>query len=116
MVYLAETDGIAVGTATLLLLPNLTYDCQPSAFIEAVVVHVDSRRRGIATAMMRRILDDTAAAGCDKIQLLSHRRYHHDGAHHLYKDLGFQAEAEGSASINNASLTPSPQRGHTRSH
>ena len=94
-VYLAETDGIAVGTATLVLLPNLTYDCQPSAFIEAVVVHVDYRRRGIATAMMRRILDDTAAAGCNKIQLLSHKRHHHDGAHQLYKDLGFEAEAEG---------------------
>jgi GNAT superfamily N-acetyltransferase len=95
VVYLAETDGIAVGTATLLLLPNLTYDCQPSAFIEAVVVDVGYRRRGIATVMMRRILDDTAEAGCNKIQLLSHKRHQHDGAHQLYKDLGFEAEAEG---------------------
>jgi GNAT superfamily N-acetyltransferase len=95
VVYLAETDGIAVGTATLLLLPNLTYDCQPSAFIEAVVVDVDYRRRGIATAMMGQILEDTAAAGCNKIQLLSHKRHQHDGAHQLYMDLGFEAEAEG---------------------
>jgi hypothetical protein len=45
VVYLTESDGIAVGTATLLLLPNLSYDCQPSAFIEAVVVDVDYRRQ-----------------------------------------------------------------------
>ena len=94
-VYLAEVQGKAVGTATLLLLPNLTSDCQPSAFVEAVVVDVDFRRRGIATAVMRRILGDTAAAGCNKIQLLSHKRHVADGAHRLYTGLGFEAEAEG---------------------
>jgi GNAT superfamily N-acetyltransferase len=93
--YLAEIDGVAVGTATLLLLPNLTYDCQPSAFIEAVVVDVEFRRRGIATAIIQGILNDTAAAGCNKIQLLSHKRHVHDRAHQLYTGLGFEAEAEG---------------------
>ena len=93
--YLAEIGGIAIGTATLLVLPNITYDCQPSAFVEAVVVDVAFRRRGIATAIMRHILVDTAAAGCNKIQLLSHKRHAHDGAHRLYTALGFEAEAEG---------------------
>jgi GNAT superfamily N-acetyltransferase len=93
--YLAEMDGLAVGTATLLLLSNLTYECQPSAFVEAVVVDAAYRRRGIATAIMRRILDDTSAVGCNKIQLLSHKRHAHDGAHRLYTQLGFEAEAEG---------------------
>ena len=93
--YLAEIGGVAVGTATLLVLPNLTYHCRPSAFVEAVVVDVAYRRRGIATAIMRRMLVDTAAAGCDKIQLLSHKRHAHDGAHRLYTALGFEAEADG---------------------
>ncbi len=92
---LAEANGVAVGTATLLLLPNLTYDCQPSAIVEAVVVDVAYRRRGIATAMMRHMLDGTNAAGCNKIQLLSHKRHVRDGAHRLYTALGFTAEAEG---------------------
>ena len=86
---------MAAGTATLLLLPNLTYDCQPSAFVEAVVVDVAHRRRGIATALMKRILNDTKAAGCNKIQLLPHKRHVHDGAHELYLALEFEAEAEG---------------------
>ncbi len=93
--YLAEIGGVAVGTATLLVLPNLTYDCQPSALVEAVVVDMAYRRRGIATALIRRMLADTAAAGCNKIQLLSHKRHAHDGAHRLYIALGFEAEAEG---------------------
>jgi len=94
-VYLAEVDGEAVGTATLLLMPNLTYDCAPTAFIEAVVVVAARRREGIATAVIRRILADAQAAGCNKVQLLSHKRHATDGAHRLYMSLGFTPEAEG---------------------
>src|SRR4051812_31949568 len=46
--YLAEFDGQPVGTACLSILPNLTYDCRPAAFVEAVVVRYDHRRRGVA--------------------------------------------------------------------
>jgi GNAT superfamily N-acetyltransferase len=94
-VYLAEVDGDVVGTATLLMMPNLTYGCAPTAFIEAVVVQFDHRRRGVATAIMRRVLDDARGAGCNKIQLLSHKRHATDGAHRLYTALGFEPEAEG---------------------
>jgi GNAT superfamily N-acetyltransferase len=94
-VYLAEADGEAVGTATLLTMPNLTYECAPTAFVEAVVVVVGHRRKGIATEMMRRILSDTRSAGCNKVQLLSHKRHATDGAHRLYTAVGFEAEAEG---------------------
>ena len=37
-VYLAEMEGVIVGTASALLFPNVTYDCHPTAIIEAVVV------------------------------------------------------------------------------
>ena len=94
-VYCAEVTGQLVGTATLLLMPNLTYACEPTAFIEAVVVREQWRRRGIATAMLERVLDDARAAGCNKVQLLSHKRHVDDGGHALYEKLGFEAEAEG---------------------
>ena len=94
-VYCASVDDEVVGTATLLTMPNVTYDCAPTAFIEAVVVAAEHRRRGVATAMVRRALDDAAAAGCDKVQLLSHKRHADDGAHDLYRSLGFAPEAEG---------------------
>jgi GNAT superfamily N-acetyltransferase len=94
-VYLAELDGRPVGTATLLVMPNVTYECALTAFVEAVVVIPERRRRGVAKAMIRRILADAEAAGCDKVQLLSHKRHASDGAHDLYLATGFLPEAEG---------------------
>ena len=94
-VYLAEVNDQVVGTATLITMPNLTYGCAPTAFVEAVVVAVGHRRKGIATAIMRRLLRDAGSAGCNKVQLLSHKRHATDGAHRLYTSLGFEPEAEG---------------------
>ncbi len=94
-VYLAEVDDQVVGTATLMTMPNLTYGCAPTAFVEALVVAVGHRRAGVATAIMRRLLDDARSAGCNKVQLLSHKRHAVDGAHRLYTSLGFEPEAEG---------------------
>ena len=50
-VYVAEVDGEVVGTATTMVMPNVTYDCAPTAFVEAVVV-VPAHRRSLATAAM----------------------------------------------------------------
>lgn len=94
-VYLAEIDDRVVGTATLMTMPNLTYGCAPTAFVEAVVVAVGHRRTGVATAIMRRLLGDARSAGCNKVQFLSHKRHAVDGAHRLYTSLGFEPEAEG---------------------
>ncbi|MBW9205043.1 GNAT family N-acetyltransferase [Mumia sp. zg.B53] len=94
-VYLAECHSGAVGTACLSLLPNLTYDCRPTAFIEAVVVTYAHRRRGVASLLLQTLLRDAGAAGAYKVQLLTHKRHASDGAHDLYRSLGFQAEAEG---------------------
>jgi hypothetical protein len=64
-------------------------------FVEAVVVDAGQRRRGIATAMLERILADVRSCGCNKVQLLSHKRHAADGAHRRYARLGFEPEAEG---------------------
>ena len=94
-VYLAEHDDDPIGTATMMLMPNLTYNCAPTAFIEAVVVVPEQRRRGVARSVIQVALADALAAGCDKVQLLSHKRHRVGGAHALYTALGFVAEAEG---------------------
>lgn len=96
-VYLAHdaADGAVVGTATTMLMPNITYACAPTLFVEAVLVRASHRRLGIARAMLRRALADARDAGANKVQLLSHKRHATDGAHGLYTSLGFDAEAEG---------------------
>jgi GNAT superfamily N-acetyltransferase len=94
-VYVAEMGGDVVGTASSMIFPNVTYHCAPSAIIEAVVVDHAHRRHGVGTAMLQRMLADLRWAGCNKIQLLSHKRHSADGAHRLYSSLGFEPEAEG---------------------
>lgn len=95
-VYVAEVDDAGVvATATAMVMPNVTYGCAPTVFIEAVVVMPEHRRRGIARAMMQKLLADARASGCHKVQLLSHVRHAHDGAHRLYTSMGFEPEAVG---------------------
>jgi Acetyltransferase (GNAT) family len=50
-VYLAKDSTEAAGTASMMLMPHVTYDCPPTAFIEAVVVRYAHRRRGVATLL-----------------------------------------------------------------
>ena len=88
-------DGRVVGTASMLVMPNLGYDCHPSAFIEAIVVEESSRRTGVGRAMLRHLLEEAADRSCRKVQLLSHKRHRDDGAFLFYESLGFTAEAEG---------------------
>lgn len=94
-VYLAELDGDAAGTASVMMFPNITYECHPSAIVEAVVVAHSYRRQGVATLLLQRILEDMQAADCNKVELLSNKRHSSDGAHRLYASLGFEPEAEG---------------------
>lgn len=94
-IYVVEHDGAPVATASTMLMPNLTYACAPTAFIEAVVVVPSHRRRGIASALLDQVLVDIADAGGHKVQLLSHKRHAEDGAHELYRNSGFESEAEG---------------------
>ncbi len=94
-VYLAEAGIRPVGTACLSILPNITYDCRPTAFIEAVVVRYEHRRKGVARLMLGRALEDARRESCFKVQLLTHKKHAADGAHDLYRSLGFEAEAEG---------------------
>lgn len=93
--YVALIDGVVIGTALFVMIPNLGYSCRRSGFIEAMVVSSKHRRDGIATQLMSRILGDARASGCHKIQLLTHKRHSTDGAHAFYRSMGFESEAEG---------------------
>lgn len=76
-------------------MPNVTYGCAPTLFIEAVVVVPARRREGIASLLLSSVLAEAKPLGCHKVQLLSHKRHADDGAHDLYRQAGFEAEAEG---------------------
>lgn len=93
--YIAEVSKTVAGTASFTILPNLGYACRPSGLIEAMVVSSSYRRQGVAGEILRRVLADARSAGCDKVQLLAHKRHALDGAHDFYRSMGFEPEAEG---------------------
>ncbi|HJV09003.1 MAG TPA: GNAT family N-acetyltransferase [Acidimicrobiales bacterium] len=95
-VFVAAADhGEVVGTTSLLVLPNLTYDCRPTAFFEPMVVAAEHRRRGVGRLLVEAVLAGARAAGCWKVQVVSHVRHTDDGAYDFYRALGFEGEATG---------------------
>ena len=94
-VYVARHGAEIVGNTCMTVVPNLGNDCRPAAFVEPMLVAATHRRQGVGRLMVERLLDDARAAGCHKVQLLSHKRHAHDGAHAFYRSLGFEPEAEG---------------------
>jgi ribosomal protein S18 acetylase RimI-like enzyme len=88
-----EIGGNVVGTADLLIVDNFTHGGAPWAVIENVVVDEDARRLGVGSALTEEAVRRCAAAGCYKVQLLSHKR--RTAAHEFYRKMGFEAVAEG---------------------
>jgi GNAT superfamily N-acetyltransferase len=89
----AILDEDLVGTADLLLVPNLTHRGRPWAIVENVIVTATARRKGVGRELMEHLIELARAAGCYKLQLLSGKE--RAQAHELYRGLGLDAVAEG---------------------
>jgi GNAT superfamily N-acetyltransferase len=87
-IYLgAFADGLLVAACNAAVVPNLTRGGRPYALIENVVTHADYRRRGIASRLMRALMDRCWRLGCYKLMLLSAAE--RAEAHEFYAALGF---------------------------
>lgn len=89
----ATVGDRVVGTADLLIVPQLTHGCQPWAIVENVVVDQATRGGGVGRAMVTEALRRANEAGCYTMQLVSLRQ--RPDAHAFYEGLGFVAVAEG---------------------
>jgi GNAT superfamily N-acetyltransferase len=85
----AGDGGVVVGTAALIIVPNLSHAGRPYAVVEDVVVDDSRRGRGAGEALMRRVIELAREAGCYKLVLTSDRR--RTDAHRFYQRLGFTA-------------------------
>ncbi len=86
-------DETAVGTATCVVVPNLTRGGRPYMLIENVVVSAAVRRRGVGRRLLDAALGLAVAAGCYKVQLLSNAT--RVEAHAFYEACGFRPLAQG---------------------
>lgn len=86
-ILLAEVAGQAVSTLTLIVVPNMTRQGAPYAFIENVVTHADHRGQGHATALLAEAEARAWAVGCYRIMIVSGD--HNTGAHMVYEAAGF---------------------------
>ena len=84
----AEVDGKVVGTADLLIVPNLSHRGLPWAVMENVIVDENVRRKGVAARMIKYLVEVAKKGGCYKIGLSSSTK--RPAAHRMYESLGFK--------------------------
>jgi GNAT superfamily N-acetyltransferase len=89
----AVLDGQILGSADLLLVPNLTHRGEPWAIVENVIVAAAARCTGVGRALLGHLIELARAAGCCKLQLVSGK--HRAQAHEFYRSMGLDAFAEG---------------------
>ncbi|HWQ61547.1 MAG TPA: GNAT family N-acetyltransferase [Negativicutes bacterium] len=84
----AETDGRVVGTATVIVVPNIGHGRKPWAAVENVVVAEECRGRGVGIRLMIAAGNLSREAGCYKLVLSSNLA--RDEAHAFYSSLGWR--------------------------
>ncbi|MCM1124709.1 MAG: GNAT family N-acetyltransferase [Eubacterium sp.] len=66
-----EMDGKIVSSCVCVIIPNLTRDVRPYAFVENVVTHVDYRGKGYATECLNYAKEIAQKQNCYKMMLLT---------------------------------------------
>lgn len=84
---LCETEGKIVASCVCVIIPNLTRNVRPYAFIENVVTHKDYRRQGYATACLNYAKQIAEENNCYKIMLLTGAK--EEGTLNFYKNAGY---------------------------
>lgn len=100
--FVAEEEGTLVGTAMA------GYDGH-RGWVYFVAVARAYRRRGVGAALMRRVEEELAARGCDKLNLQV--RAGNEGAVAFYRELGFEVEERVSMGKRLGASAPQPTAG-----
>lgn len=89
-IIVCEVDGKIVSSCVCVIIPNLTRNIRPYAFIENVVTHADYRDKGYATACLNYAKEIAQKADCYKMMLLTGSK--NDKTLDFYKKSGYNSE------------------------
>ena len=84
-----EADGKIVASCVCVIIPNLTRNVRPYAFVENVVTHGEYRKKGYATACLdfaKRISEEN---NCYKMMLLTGSK--EDSTLNFYRNAGYNS-------------------------
>ncbi len=89
-IIVAETEGKIISSCVCVLIPNLTRNQRPYAFVENVVTHADYRGKGIATACLNYARDIAKSENCYKLMLLTGSK--NENTLNFYRRAGYNSE------------------------
>ena len=70
-IIVAEVDGKIVSSCVCVIIPNLTHNQQPYAFVENVITDEEYRKKGFATECLNYAKEIALKENCYKLMLLT---------------------------------------------
>lgn len=89
-IIVCEVDGKIVSSCVCVIIPNLTRNIRPYAFIENVVTHADYRGKGYATMCLNYAKELARKANCYKMMLLTGAK--NDKTLNFYRKAGYNSD------------------------
>lgn len=89
-IIVAEEKGIIAASCVCVIIPNLTRNQRPYAFIENVVTHSDYRKKGLATACLNHAKELAEKENCYKLMLLTGSK--EESTLNFYRRAGYNSE------------------------
>lgn len=89
-IIVAEEDGKIVSSCVCVIIPNLTHNQQPYAFVENVITDKSYRCQGLATACLNYAKKIAVEKNCYKLMLLTGSK--RESTLNFYRKAGYNSE------------------------
>lgn len=86
---ICEVDNKIVASCVCVIIPNLTRNVRPYAFVENVVTHRDYRKKGYATACLKYAKQIAVENNCYKMMLLTGSK--EESTYNFYRNAGYNS-------------------------